>query len=89
MTMIQLVELALTYYGPLAAGWLLAIVLLFVIWRMMVCHRRDLMTMAKQHRRDITALAEAATEAVNDNTAAISALTTRIGDWVLMGRQNV
>ena len=77
------IKLLLTLYGPLALGWVAFTTVCVGMWRMHQAHRRELATMYSEHRADLTRITESVTRALQENTRASTALTTRVGDWML------
>lgn len=77
------IKLLLTLYGPLALGWIAFALACAGMWRMHLTHRRELAAMYSEHRSDLTRITESVTRALQENTRATAALTTRVGDWVL------
>lgn len=51
-------------------------------------HRAEMAEMYKEHRQDLARISESVTKALTDSTRATTALTTRVGDWVLRRSQD-
>lgn len=83
MDLLGAMKLVFTLYGPLAIGWVAALAACCGMWKMHINHRRELAAMYKEHRADLTRITESVTKALQENTMATAALTTRVGDWVL------
>lgn len=83
MDLLATLNLFLTLYGPLSLGWFAAVALCMGMWRMHQNHRKELSAMYREHISDLTRITESVTRALQENTRATAALTTRVGDWVL------
>lgn len=83
-----------TTHGVSGVGWVISAILIYVLYRLIVLHRKDIKDITEKHQIDVQKIYEdhhtdlmnitnSAIKAINENTAALTVLATRVQDWVL------